>query len=198
MSTIVVAKKDKLACIAADSQTSFGDTKLPAEYDDSSDKIIYHQGNYLGVVGSAAHQIVLESALQSTPQVELHGKRMIFETFRRLHPVLKENYFLNPGVDEDDTYESSRIDCLILNESGIYGVFALREVFEYTRFWATGSGADFALGAMEAIYKTSASAVDIARAGVEAAAKFDSGTSLPMSLYSISTEYSQAEDSLHI
>ncbi len=196
MSTIVVARKDKQACIAADSQTSFGDTILPAENDASSDKIIYHQGNYLGVVGSAAHQIVLESVLQSTPQIELHGKRMIFETFRRLHPVLKEKYFLNPGEDEDDPYESSRIDCLLLNDSGIFGVFALREVFHYTRFWAIGSGAEFALGAMDALYGTPASSVDIARAGVEAATKFDTGTSLPMSLYSISTEYSEAE-SLH-
>lgn len=197
MSTIVVVRKDKQACIAADSQTSFGDTRLPAEYDASSDKIIYHQGNYIGVVGSAAHQTVLESALQATPQIELHGKRMIFETFRRLHPILKENYFLNPGEDDDDPYESSRIDCLLLNDSGIYGVFALREVFQYTRFWATGSGAEFALGAMEALYNTSASAVGIARAGIEAAAKFDLGSNLPMSLYSISTEYSKDEDSLH-
>jgi ATP-dependent HslUV protease subunit HslV len=72
--------------------------------------------------------------------------------FRRLHPVLKEHAFLNPKEDEDDPYESSQITALIANATGIYGVYSYREVFEFDRFWAAGSGRSFALGAMHALY----------------------------------------------
>lgn len=194
MSTIVVARKNKQACIAADSITSFGDTLLPADMDHASDKVIYHLGNYIGTVGSAAHQMVLESALLGMRQVELHSRHSIFETFRRLHPVLKESYYLKPSEDEEDPYESSRMDALLLNESGIFGIYGLREVFEYSRFWAIGSGADYALGAMHAAYDSASSAIEIARAGINAAAKFDNASSLPMTLYSVSMDYTDTMD----
>jgi len=194
MSTIVVARKNKQACIAADSITSFGDTLLPADLDQASDKIIYHLGNYIGTVGSAAHQMVLESAMQSMRQIELHNRHSIFETFRRMHPVLKEAYYLKPNEDDEDAYESSRMDALLLNESGIFGVYGLREVFEYSRFWAIGSGADYALGAMHAAYDNAGGAIEIARAGINAAAKFDNATSLPMTLYSVSMDYTETMD----
>ena len=57
-----------------------------------------------------------------------------------------------PKEEEDDPYESTQITALIANEHGIFGVYSMREVFEYTRFWAVGSGREFALGAMHALY----------------------------------------------
>lgn len=193
MSTIVVVRKNKQACIAADSVTSFGDTLLPADFDQASDKIIYHLGNYIGTVGSAAHQLVLESALHTMRQMELHSRHTIFESFRRLHRTLKDEYYLKPVEDEEDPYESSRMDALILNESGIFGVYGMREVFEYSRFWAIGSGAEYALGAMQAVYDNAESAIDVARAGINAAAKFDNSTALPMTLYSVSMDYTDTQ-----
>ncbi len=193
MSTIVVVRKNKQACIAADSVTSFGDTLLPADFDQASDKITYHLGNYIGTVGSAAHQLVLESALHSIRQVDLHTRQSIFESFRRLHKTLKDDYYLKPTEDEEDPYESTRMDALILNDSGIFGIYGMREVFEYSRFWAIGSGADYALGAMQALYDHSDSAIDIARAGINAAAKFDNASALPMTLYSVSMDYTDTQ-----
>ena len=64
----------------------------------------------------------------------------IFETFRKLHPILKEQHFLNPKEEEDDPYESTQITALIANAHGIFGVYSMREVFEYTQFWAAGIG----------------------------------------------------------
>ena len=59
----------------------------------------------------------------------------------------------------------------------------MREVFELERFWAIGSGRDFALGAMYALYGgKSKAAAAIAEAGVVAGAVFDTGTSLPIYL----------------
>ena len=60
----------------------------------------------------------------------------------------KEQHFLNPKEEEDDPYESTQITALIANANGIFGVYSMREVFEYNHFWAVGSGREFALGAM--------------------------------------------------
>ena len=109
----------------------------------------------------------------------------IFETLRKLHPILKDQHFLNPKEEEDDPYESTQITALIANENGIFGVYSMREVFEYTQFWAVGSGKEVALGAMYALYPRLETAADVARAGVEAGAVFDRNSALPMTLYTL-------------
>ena len=55
---------------------------------------------------------------------------------------------------------------LIANAHGIYGVYSYREVFEFERFWAIGSGRSFALGAMYAGYDKLKTAREIAELGV--------------------------------
>ena len=61
----------------------------------------------------------------------------------------------------------------------------MREVFEYTRFWAVGSGREFALGAMHAEYPKLRTAAAIARVGITAGATFDRNSGLPMTLYTV-------------
>jgi ATP-dependent protease HslVU (ClpYQ) peptidase subunit len=61
----------------------------------------------------------------------------------------------------------------------------MREVFEYTQFWAVGSGREFALGAMLSLYGRLRSAEAIAKAGVNAGATFDRNSGLPMTLYTL-------------
>jgi ATP-dependent HslUV protease subunit HslV len=191
MSTVVVAKKAGKVCIAADSLTSFGDLKLSSFYDAAHDKIFRHEENYLGIVGSAAHQLVMESLFASKKVVEgkinidFSSRLAIFETFRALHPVLKGKYFLNAKDEDDDPYESTQIDALIANPFGIFGVHSLREVTEYKKFWAIGSGSEYALGAMFAVYDKATSAEEIAHAGVAAGAEFNNATSMPLSSYVI-------------
>lgn len=186
MTTIVVVKKGNLAVIAGDSLTTFGSTKLAASHDSSPDKILKHNGSYFGVAGSAAHQLVLENVLNRNPDFHFNGKAEIFEAFRKMHPILKEEAFLNPKEEEDDPYESSQVTTLVANSTGIFGVYSMREVFEFEQFWSIGSGRDFALGAMHVVYQDKKStAEDVARAGVLAGAEFDTGTSLPMTLYKV-------------
>lgn len=188
MSTIVVVVKEGVACIAGDSLTSFGDTMQPAAYDCHHDKILQYEGNFLGIVGSAAHQIVIESLLESSAEhYDLSDRTAIFESFRSMHSVLKDDYFLNPKDEEDDAYESTRIDALIMNQYGIFGVYSLREVFQYNRFWAIGAGSDIALGAMHALYDRDVTAQEIAAVGIEASAEFNNSTALPMTIYTTQT-----------
>ena len=183
MTTIVAVRKNGVAVIAADTLTTFGNTRLHASQDASHDKILQVGDSYIGICGSAAHHLVLASLLAKTPDVQLNSKAAIFETFRKLHPVLKEECFLNPKEDEDDPYESSQITALIANASGIYGIYSMREVFEYTQFWAIGSGHEFSLGAMHHAYALSNDAEVIARAGVEAGIAYDKNSAAPITLY---------------
>jgi ATP-dependent HslUV protease subunit HslV len=185
MTTLVAVRKNDEIVIAADSLTTFGDTRLPADFDSSSDKIVQHKGTYVGLCGSAAHQLVFQSLLAKHDDLDFSGKFAIFETFRKLHPILKEQHFLNPKEEEDDPYESTQITALVVNAHGIFGVYSMREVFEYTKFWAIGSGREFALGAMHTQYARQKSATAIARSGIEAGATFDRNSGLPMTLYSV-------------
>lgn len=185
MTTIVVVRKADSAVIAADSLTTFGTTRLAPAYDRSPHKVVAYRDSFIGVAGSAAHQLVLENLLVRNPDLDLHGKGAIYETFRKLHPVLKDEAFLNPKEEEDDPYESSQMTAMIANPSGIFAVYSMREVFEFDRFWAIGSGRDFALGAMFSLFGKARNAAAIAEAGVLAGAEFDTGTALPITLHEV-------------
>ena len=187
MSTIVAVLKNNVACIAADSLTSFGDTRQPADYVTDYDKILPFAGNnYIGIVGSAAHHLVMQNLLHKhADKIDFSDRFSIFESMRLVHPILKEEYFLNSKDDDDDSYESSRVDALIINPAGIFGLYSLREVDQYSRFWAIGSGAEFALGAMKVAYDLFDDAAAVARAGIEAGACFDCGSALPMTSYNL-------------
>jgi len=185
MTTIVVVRKGGNAVIAADSLTTFGTTRLAPAYDRHPQKITAYGDSFLGVAGSAAHQLVLENLLVRTPNLGFHGKAAIYDSFRKLHPLLKDEAFLNPKEEEDDPYESSQMTVMIANPSGIFAVYSMREVFELDRFWAIGSGRDFALGAMYTIYEKAPTVAAIAEAGVLAGAEFDTGTAAPITLHEV-------------
>lgn len=188
MTTIVAVRKNGIAAIAADTLTTFGNTRLPSHLDASHDKILRIDNSFVGVCGSAAHHLVLINLLAKSPDVQLNSKAEIFETFRKLHPILKEECYLNPKEDEEDPYESSQITALIVNAHGIFGIYSMREVFEYTQYWAIGSGHEFALGALHHAYSHYDSAVDIARAGVDAGIALDKNSSAPVTLYQVALQ----------
>lgn len=187
MSTIVAVLKNNVACIAADSLTSFGDTRQPAEYVTDYEKIIrFGDHSHIGIVGSAAHHLVMHNLIaKHADKINFADRFSIFESMRQIHPILKEEYFLIGKDEDEDSYESSRVDALIMNASGIFGLYSLREVEQYTRFWAIGSGAEFALGAMRVAYDLLDDVEAVARAGIEAGACFDNSSALPMSSYSL-------------
>ena len=193
MSTIVIVKKNGKACIAADSLTTFGDLRLSSSMDVAHDKVQSYGDGYMGIVGSAAHSLVIESIIANKKlEIDFSDRLSIFETFRELHPILKDKYFLNAKDEDDDPYETSHIDALICNENGIFGIYSLREVSEYTQFWAIGSGAEFALGAMHALYNRVDSVEEIAKAGVEAGAEFNNSSAMPMTSYTVDLKAKEA------
>lgn len=186
MSTIVVVKKSGKAVIAADTMSSFGDTRVISKYLNGRSKIHKSGSSYIGVLGSAAHNNVLASIIRKHQRrLSFNGVDDIFETCLKLHPILKDQYFLNVVEGENDDYESSQMESLIANPMGIFAVYSWREVFEHERFWALGSGTDYALGAMHAAYDLFENPEEIAKMGIAASCEFDNASGLPFTLHSI-------------
>jgi ATP-dependent HslUV protease, peptidase subunit HslV len=185
MTTIVVTKKNGIVAIGADSLTTFGDTRLGEHHKRVHDKILRIKDSYIALCGSSAHYVVMENVLAKSDFIDLSSRSGIYETFRRLHPLLKEHAFLNPKEDDADPYESSQITALVANDTGIYGVYSYREVFAFDRFWAAGSGRNFALGAMYAVYDKAKSAEGLARLGVMAGVEFDKNSGAPLEIHTV-------------
>ncbi len=73
------------------------------------------------------HGGALSGAAQGHPaalpkdQLKLGSRDEVFDTFVKLHPLLKETFFLQTKEDDNDPYESSQFTVVIANASGIYG-----------------------------------------------------------------------------
>ena len=187
MTTIVAVKKGGYAAIAADTLTMWGNMKESANHIKNHEKLLEFQDNYLGFTGSAVFKLVVEHWLKNNKKKpKFDSVENIFDSWLSFHKQLKDKYYLRSEDDDSDDFETSRMNVLIVNPSGIFAVGVLRTVNEYNRFTAFGSGCDYAVGAMHAVYDDPAkSAEDIARIAIETAAEFDDGTGLPMNSYTI-------------
>jgi len=189
MTTVVVVRKAGQVAIAADTLVTFGDTRLAHRFEDNA-KIFKADTDagpsYIGMAGTVAHFPVLRKAIGSMPReiLKLGSKDEVFDTFTKLHPYLKEHFFLQTK-EETDPYESSQFSVVIANATGIYGLYSYREVFEFKEFWGIGSGRSFALGAMHSIYAKAKTAREIAMAGISAGCEFDRNSAGPMDIYTL-------------
>jgi len=186
MTTVVVVRKGTQVALASDSLVTFGDTRLAHGYEDN-EKLFKVGDSWIGMAGTTAHSPVLRRVLNSlsADELKLHSRDEVFDTFLKVHPKLKEVFFLNTKEEDADPYESSQFTALIANATGIYGVYSYREVFEFDRFWAIGSGRAFALGAMYAAYDGRLSAREIAELGVRAGCEFDKNSAGPVRAHTI-------------
>jgi ATP-dependent HslUV protease, peptidase subunit HslV len=190
MTTVVVVKKAGQIAIAADTLVTFGDTRLAHRYEDNTKifRVETDEGpSYIGMAGTVAHFPVLRKAMGSMPReiLKLSGKDEVFDTFTKLHPYLKDNFFLQTKEEDSDPYESSQFSVVIANASGIFGLYSYREVFEFKEFWGIGSGRSFALGAMFAAYGTQKTARAIAETGVRAGIEFDKSSGGPIRVHTM-------------
>jgi len=187
MSTIVAVKKNGFVSIAADTLTTWGNMKESADHIENSDKILQFQDNYLAFTGSASFRLVVAHWLSSVRlKPKLDSIENIFDAWLTFHRELKDKYYLRPDDEDSDEFETSRMNVLIVNPSGIFSVGVMRDVMEYKRFTSFGSGCDFAVGAMRILFDDETkSAEDIARRGIEVAAEFDDGSGLPLNCYTV-------------
>lgn len=187
MTTITVVKKDGYVAIASDTLTKWGSGKESAEYVVNHEKIIQVNDSYIAITGSATFKLILADYFADAgADACLDNPTQIFKSWNKLHAALKEHYFLQTEEDKDDELESSRMDVLIANPHGIFGVAAHRTVQEFSKFYAYGSGSDYALGSLYSTYdQPGMSAEENARQAIAAAAEFDDRSGLPIISFSI-------------
>lgn len=149
-----------------------------------SRKVFIHANSAIGLAGTAAHYMALSEAFRSLgDECCLEGRDAIFQTFTKLHKILKDDFFLNPKKQSDDPYEGNHISAMIANGSGIFGVYAHREILEFDRFWANGTGRAYALGAMFTAHQKNDDPLAVARAGLAAGSEFDRSSGGTQYLY---------------
>ena len=181
MTIIAAAIKNGKVSISCDSQSNNGSLIIHAKYKKYYNKLIEINGSVIGVSGWTATTQILEHLITTKPKkFKLNTRWEIFEMLLSLHGKLKDKYYIETREDSEQPVESNQLDGLIVNSNGIFEFDSYREVDQFTKFWAIGSGRDFALGAMHALYDNCKTAQEISEAGVKAASEFDDGCDLPM------------------
>jgi ATP-dependent HslUV protease subunit HslV len=171
--------------VGSDSLVTFGDTRLSHRFE-ANEKVFQVDAvggpSYVATAGTVAHFPALRKALAALPagELKLHSKDQVYDTFLKLHPILKDTFFLQTKEEDADPYESMQFSVLVANSAGIFGLYSYREVFEFKEFWGIGSGRSFSLGAMHAVYAKAKTASDVAQVGMEAGCEFDKSSGGPI------------------
>lgn len=186
MSIIVAIRKGDEAIIAADTAQSDDSLIMKASYLVNHNKIIRAGDNWVGLAGWSASQDIFESLVKNHFDVmKFDSRQNIFESFRAIHEIMKEKYFIDTQEDKEQPVESSQMGAMIVNQHGLFEIESYRSVSEYTRYWALGSGQKLALGALHALYEQEQDLVALAKAAISAACEFDDGCELPFVYQSV-------------
>ena len=179
MTTIGLVKKHNKIAIGSDSLATYGGT-LEGEYlvSDGS-KLLTHNRNVFALTGHASLNLLFSIILEDHPDLEFSSRKTIFRSISKIRRIMKDEYFLQSASEDDQPFETWHTHCLIANPYGAFGVYELGSIQEYSRFFAFGSGGDYALGAFAAMYERSEDPEEILRAGLTASALLDSRTAGP-------------------
>ena len=185
MSIIVAVKKGGKIVMATDSLYSFGSVKVRQKYLSGRSKVHRFGDSYVGLVGASAHDNVFPHlTARFKDELSFDSKEKIFNSYLLMHSILVDEYFLSKQADER-TYEPSMIEGLIINRSGIFGIFESREVYEFKTYWAIGSGEEYALGSLFSSYDKLDDAQELAELAVKSACEFDDGCELPLESFCV-------------
>ena len=175
MSIAVAVRKDARVVLATDSQTNLGSERVPAA-NLSGPKFMQIGDAHLAATGWTLYSNILADMLgrrRSTPTLD--SEVTIFKFFTRLWEELHERYnFVKDQADDADSpFGSLDSTFLVVCAQGIFGVASDLSVLRYERYFAIGSGAPFALGAVHALYESEHDAEAIARSAALTAIDHD-------------------------
>jgi ATP-dependent protease HslVU (ClpYQ) peptidase subunit len=174
MSIAVAVRKGGRICLASDTQTSFGSNTVPVE-NHQTDKIRRVGRAYMAVSGAGLYDNILDDMLSGKRRVSLANRQSIFTFFLHLWRQLRQTYSLvNEQCHQDDKSPFGDLDAsfLVVNSHGIYYVASDMSITEFSQYFAIGSGADFSMGALHALYDGSLHADALADRAVRAAMAF--------------------------
>jgi ATP-dependent HslUV protease subunit HslV len=178
MSVIAAVRKARRLVIAADSQDNFGDLRPPPD-NHSALKLRAVGDAWLGCSGWAVYDDLFGHYLQKrSTRIALHSRDDIFEFFLKFWRAIRADYpFVNEQSRSEDKTPFADLDAtfLIASPGGIFLVSSNMSVSTFNKYYAIGSGGDYALGALHALYDGPADPLDLAERAVAAAKAYDSG-----------------------
>jgi ATP-dependent HslUV protease, peptidase subunit HslV len=175
MSVIVAIRQASQIVIASDTQDNFGDQRPPAENHEAL-KLREVGDAVLGSSGWALYDDIFEHYLAKQKRVRLHDRPSIFDFFVRFWKVLHRNYpFVNdqPGKESDSPFANLDATFLVASPGGIFLISSNMSVSEFRQYYAIGSGSDYALGAVHALYAEVKDPAHLAEKAVHAAMAYD-------------------------
>jgi ATP-dependent HslUV protease, peptidase subunit HslV len=175
MSIAVAVSKGTSLAIAADTQENFGDRKLHRDNHRAA-KIMQIGGTYLATTGWGLYDNILEDYLARVATPRLGNRRAVFSFFMRLWKDLSRRYSLvndQPHQEEPSPFADLDAMFLVVGPGGIFHVAGNLSVTQFRQYYAIGSGASYALGALHALYGEDLTAEDLARRACAAAMEFD-------------------------
>jgi ATP-dependent HslUV protease subunit HslV len=174
MSIAVAVRTGNDIVLATDSKRTFGGNAV-SESNLRDVKLRRVGDAYLATTGWGVYANILDDYLRITKNPRLSDSRQIFTFFRGFWKALHQRYaFVNDQCTESDSpFGDLDASFLIVSKSGIFYVACDMSVTEFQQYYAVGSGATYALGAMHALYTPSGRAEAIARKAVAAASSLD-------------------------
>ncbi len=175
MSIAVAVRKDGRAILAADTQSNFGDRRVSVD-NHRAPKIRKVGASYVATTGWGIYDDIFRDYLARARKPSLNNERDVFAFFMRLWRELHERYSLvndQPHDDHASPFADLDASFLIVNKSGILHVSGNMSVSRFERYYAIGSGGDYALGALHALYDRVKDPRALAQRACEAAMTFD-------------------------
>jgi ATP-dependent HslUV protease subunit HslV len=174
MSIAVAVRVDDEIVLATDSKRTFGGGAVP-EHNLRDVKLRQVGAAYLATTGWGVYTNILDDYLKSARNPRLMDGPSIFTFFRTFWKALHERYaFVNDQCSESDTpFGDLDASFLVVSPNGIYYVACDMSVTEFDHYYAVGSGAPYALGALHALHHPRANAEQVARKAVSAASDLD-------------------------
>jgi ATP-dependent HslUV protease, peptidase subunit HslV len=174
MSIAVAVRTADEIVLATDSKRTFGGGAVPAE--NLRDNKLRRIGNaYIATTGWGVYSNILDDYIGRNRRVALNDSASIFTFFRNFWKALHQRYaFVNDQCSETDSpFGDLDASFLVAAQSGIFYVACDMSVTEFDQYYAVGSGAAYALGAMHALYGPRSPAETVARRAVAAASSLD-------------------------
>jgi ATP-dependent HslUV protease subunit HslV len=173
MSIAVAVRKNGRTVVASDSQESFGDRK--ATHGVNTLKVLKTGQSLVAFTGWGVYEQLLVDYL-SRHSPRLGGKAAIFAFFVRFWKQLRTRYqYVEDQADEANKTPFASLDStfLIVNREGIFYVSGNMSVTQFDHYYAIGSGADYALGALHALESLEDDPEVLARKACAAAIEFN-------------------------
>lgn len=186
MSILVAVEKGPTLALAADSRTNFDTFTVPVE-NLRAEKIREVGEALLGWAGWAVYENLLDEHLRDHKKVNLASRQAVFRFFLDFWLAIRDRYTFveDRAAAEDTPFADLDTEFLVVHRQGIFHVASHLAVAEFQRFYAIGAGADYALGALHALYDQDLDASALARRAVETAMAFSPDCGGPVNVRTI-------------